>query len=81
MARFRFVVLGAGFFAGKWMETVKAREDCEVVGIASRSRSLAEELQRDLGVSGVTIYAGWEEAIDHAKADAVIITLPQVSAP
>ena len=36
MARFRFVVLGAGFFAGKWMETVKAREDCEVVGIASR---------------------------------------------
>jgi len=81
MARFRFVVLGAGFFAGKWMETVKARADCEVVGIASRSRSPAEELQRDLGVSGVTIYTRWEEAIDHAKADAVIITLPQALHP
>ena len=81
MARFRFVVLGAGFFAGKWMETVKARADCEVVGIASRSRSPAEELQRDLGVSGVTIYTRWEEAVDHAKADAVIITLPQALHP
>ena len=81
MARFRFVVLGAGFFAGKWMETVKARADCELTGIASRSRSPAEELQRNLGVSGATIYSGWEEAIDHARADAVIITLPQVLHP
>jgi len=77
MARFRFVLLGAGFFSRKWMETVRAREDCDVVGIASRSRSLAEELLRDFGVTGATIYAGWEEAVDHTKADIVIITLPQ----
>jgi len=63
------------------METVKARADCELTGIASRSRSPAEELQRNLGVSGATIYSGWEEAIDHARADAVIITLPQVLHP
>jgi hypothetical protein len=29
--------LGSGFFPRKWMETVKVREDCEVVGIALRS--------------------------------------------
>jgi predicted dehydrogenase len=81
MARFRFLLLGAGFFSRKWMETVKARGDCEVVGIASRSLSLAEELQRDFGVTGETVYAGWEEAVDHAKADAVIITLPQILHP
>ncbi len=77
MASFRFVLLGAGFFARKWMETVKTSKECEVVGIASRTRGLSEELQREFGATGATLYAGWEEAIDHAKADAVIITLPQ----
>jgi predicted dehydrogenase len=81
MARFRFVLLGAGFFSRKWMETVKAREDCEVVAIAARSRSRAEELQRDVGVTGATLYPGWEEAIDQSKADAVIIALPQILHP
>ncbi len=36
MARFRLVLLGAGFFARKWLEELKVRGDCEVVGIASR---------------------------------------------
>ena len=81
MTRFRFVLLGAGFFSRKWMETVKASEDSEVVGIASRSRSVAEELQRDFGVTGATLYAGWEEAVDQSKADVVIITLPQILHP
>ena len=37
MAPFRLMVWGAGFFARKWLETIKAREDVEVVGIASRT--------------------------------------------
>jgi len=81
MTRFRFVLLGAGFFSRKWMETVKASEECEVVGIASRTRGLSEELQREFGVTGATLYAGWEEAVDHARADAAIITLPQTLHP
>ena len=81
MTRFRFVLLGAGFFSRKWMETVKASEDSEVVGIASRSRNAAEGLQRDFGVTGATLYTGWEEAVDQSKADAVIITLPQILHP
>ncbi len=81
MARIRFVVLGAGFFARKWLETLKARDDCEVVGIASRTRTLAEDLQRDFGLAGATIHAGWEDAIDKGKADAVLVTLPQTLHP
>jgi len=81
MARFRFVLLGAGFFARKWLETMAARADCEVVGIASRSRTPAETLQRDFGLAGATISAGWEEAIDRGKADAVLVTLPQTLHP
>ena len=61
MTRFRFALLGAGFFSRKWMETVKASEDSELVGIASRSRSVAEGLQRDFGVTGATLYAGIED--------------------
>lgn len=81
MARFRFVLLGAGFFARKWLETLKACEDCEVVGLASRTRIPAEELQRDFGLSGATLFADWNVAISQGKADGVIITLPQTLHP
>ena len=69
MARFQFVLLGAGFIARKWIETVKARDDCEVVGIAARSQGMAKELQRDLDLTGATLYGSWEEAIDQTRAE------------
>ncbi len=50
MTRFRFVLLGTGFMARLWMKTMAAREDCEVVGIASR-RDLPEELHRDFDIA------------------------------
>lgn len=81
MARFRFVLLGAGFFARKWLEAMAARADCEVVGIASRSGTLAEEVRRDFKLDGARRYASWEEAVDQATADGVLITLPQMLHP
>jgi predicted dehydrogenase len=81
MTRFRFVLLGTGFMARLWMKTVQAREDCEVVGIASR-RNPAEELYRDFGIApGTPFYGRWEEAVDRCEADGVLITLPQVLHP
>jgi predicted dehydrogenase len=81
MTRFRFIVLGAGFFSRKWIETIKASADSEVVGIASRSHSVAEGLKRDSDLTGAALYSGWEEAIERSKADGVIITLPQMLHP
>ncbi len=81
MARFQFVLLGAGFIAKKWIETVKTRGDCQIIGIASRSQDRAKELQRDLGMTGVTLYGGWEEAVDRTEAEGVLITLPQALHP
>ena len=66
---------------GNGWRTLKAREDCEVVGLASRTRTPAEELQRDFGLSGATLFADWKEAISQGKADGVIITLPQMLHP
>ena len=81
MKPFRFTLLGAGFFSRKWIETLKASEDSEVVGIASRSRSVGEGLKRDYDLTGATLYAGWAEALDPSKADGVIIALPQMLHP
>ena len=81
MTRCRFLLLGAGFFARKWLEAMKARDDCEVIGVASRTRTMAEDLQRDFALSGATLYGGWEEALAAGKADAVLVTLPQMLHP
>ena len=81
MTRFRFVLLGTGFMARLWMKTMAAREDCEVVGIASR-RDLPEELHRDFGIArGTPLYGSWEEAVDRCDADGVLIALPQAMHP
>ncbi|MCE5264113.1 MAG: Gfo/Idh/MocA family oxidoreductase [Deltaproteobacteria bacterium] len=76
MKRFRFVLLGTGFMARLWMKEIKAREECEVAGIASRWDP-SEELCRNFGIApGTPFYRRWEEAVDRCEADAVIVTLP-----
>lgn len=60
--RFRFVLLGTGFYARKWLEELKARQDCEVIGLASRTTAPAEELTRDFDLPGAAVYPGREAA-------------------
>ncbi len=79
--RFRFMLLGTGFYARKWLETVKAREDCEVVAIASRSVARAEELKGHFDLAGAAVYPGWENALAKGAADGALITLPQMFHP
>jgi predicted dehydrogenase len=81
MAKTRFMLWGAGFFARKWLEALSARDDCEVVGLASRSPERSAELRKDFRLQGADSYAGWEAAATRGKADAVLITLPQVLHP
>lgn len=81
MTRFRFVLLGTGFMARLWLKAMEARDDCAVVGIASR-RDLGEELYRDFGIApGTPRYESWEEAVDQCEADGVLVTLPQTMHP
>jgi predicted dehydrogenase len=81
MARFRWILLGAGFYARKWLEAIQAREDCEVVGIASRTAARAEELKRDFDLAGAAIYPGWETVALRGAADGALIALPQLFHP
>ncbi|MCI0370022.1 MAG: Gfo/Idh/MocA family oxidoreductase [candidate division NC10 bacterium] len=77
MVPLRIVAWGAGFFGRKWLEAVKARNDCELAGVVSRTPARLEELRRDLGLAGVPGYGSFEEALAGGKPGAVIITLPQ----
>jgi len=81
MAPFRLMICGAGFFTRKWLEVIAARDDVQVVGIASRTTERVEELRRDFKLSGATAYKGWEEAVSRGQADGVLITLPQMFHP
>jgi predicted dehydrogenase len=81
MAPFRLMIWGAGFFTRKWLETIAARDDVQVVGIASRTTERVEELRRDFRLSGAAVYTGWEDAAGRGQADGVLITLPQMFHP
>ena len=71
MAPFRLMVWGAGFFTRKWLEVITAKDDIQVVGIASRTTERVDELRRDFKLSGATVYKGWEEAAGHGQAGGV----------
>src|SRR5574341_563208 len=81
MAPFRIMLWGAAFFARKWLEALKARADCVVVGIASRSAARAEELRRNFALAEATHFPSWEAAAERGQADGVIIALPQMLHP
>jgi predicted dehydrogenase len=81
MAPFRLMIWGAGFFTRKWLETIAARGDVQVVAIASRTTERVEELRREFKLSEATVYKGWEEAAERGQADGVLITLPQMFHP
>jgi predicted dehydrogenase len=81
MARLRIAVWGAGFFARKWLEAIRAAGDCEIVGLASRSAERTAALVKEFGLSGAATYARWEDAATPNAADAAVITLPQALHP
>ncbi len=74
----RILVWGAGFFGRKWIETVRARADCQVAGVISRSAERVAELRRDPALAGVPAHTGLEEAAAGGRADALIVALPQM---
>ncbi|MBI4636069.1 MAG: Gfo/Idh/MocA family oxidoreductase [Candidatus Rokubacteria bacterium] len=78
MGRLRIMVCGAGFFGRKWLEVIRARPDCEIAGIVSRTPARLDEARRELGLDGVAGYASLDEAVARAHADAVVVALPQM---
>jgi predicted dehydrogenase len=77
MSRLRILVVGAGFIAKKWVETIVAQPDVELVGIATRSPERGADIVQAAGLAPVPIHEDWARALAPGVADAAIITLPQ----
>jgi predicted dehydrogenase len=75
--RLRVLVIGAGFIAKRWVETIAACPGVELVGVASRSHQRGAAIVQDAGLPLVPVHEDWERALSPGVADAVIITLPQ----
>jgi predicted dehydrogenase len=78
MAPVAILVWGSGFFARKWLETLKGREDCRVAGIVSRSPEGLGTLRRELDLPGVPGFRTLEEAVAAGGAGAVLVALPEM---
>jgi predicted dehydrogenase len=77
MPRLRVVLVGAGFIAKKWVETIASRPDVELVGVASRSPERGTAIVHGAGLLPVPVHPDWERALASVAADAVVVTLPQ----
>lgn len=71
MEKFRFVILGAGNIAEKFVDAVSHIDDCEVAAVGSRSKERAEAFANKLGIA--TAFGSYEEMLDTIKPDAAYI--------
>lgn len=69
MPSVRFLLLGTGFFARKWLETLKAHPDCTLAGVISRTPERAAVTSAELGLPAPA-FPTLEQARARVAADA-----------
>jgi myo-inositol 2-dehydrogenase / D-chiro-inositol 1-dehydrogenase len=69
----RIGVVGAGFIAGRHVDSLTALDGVEVAGVADPRTERAEVLAAR---SGATAYAGWERLLDAEDLDALYVCVP-----
>ncbi len=72
MEKFRFVILGAGNIAEKFVDAVDHIDGCEIAAVGSRSKERAEAFTKKLGISA-TAFGDYEEMLDTVRPDAAYI--------
>jgi predicted dehydrogenase len=78
MKPLRVAVWGSGFFARKWLLALKARADCVVTGVISRTPDRLGPLRRDLELPSAAGYASPDEAVARGRTQAVLVALPEM---
>lgn len=71
MKNFRFVILGAGNIAEKFVDAVSHISDCEVAAVGSRSAERAAAFANKLGIE--KSFGNYEEMLDVIRPDAAYI--------
>jgi predicted dehydrogenase len=73
----RVAIVGAGYMADEHAKAFKAIEGVQLVGIYSRTKARAEALAAKHGIDKA--YESIRELYNSAKADLVVITVPELS--
>jgi predicted dehydrogenase len=78
MKPIRVAVWGSGFFARKWLLALKARADCVLTGVISRTPDRLGPLRRDLDLPAAAGYRTPGEAAARGRTEAVVVAVPEM---
>jgi len=78
MRPLRVLVLGLGFFGRSWVREVSACPECEVAGVVAKHPDLLAAVGDEFMVPPARRFASMEEGLDRARAQAVIVALPEM---
>ncbi len=74
-AKYKVVLLGAGFWGKRWIRLLQEYERVECTGIACAEKD-RDDIIRLSGLSGENVYGDWQEAVNKADADIMVNVLP-----
>jgi predicted dehydrogenase len=77
MTKWKIAIVGAGYMAQEHARALKSL-NVELVGLCSRTASRAESLAQTYGM---TVYRTISEMYQATRADAVVVAVPELSAP
>ncbi|RPI43034.1 MAG: gfo/Idh/MocA family oxidoreductase [Hyphomicrobiaceae bacterium] len=78
MDKLKILVLGLGFFGKNWLREVSACGECEVAGVVAKHPDLLAAVGEEFTVPAERRFATIEEGLDRAKAQAVVVALPEM---
>jgi len=78
MRKIKFGIIGLGFIANKFAETVKAMNSAELVAVADRAKASAAAFGKRYGVPTDKCYASLEELVRDESIDVVYVSVPHV---
>ena len=71
----RVLILGAGFWGGRWIELIRACERTELAGVACDPAAVEAVCGR-FGLCGAAVYPDYREAVERADAEIMVNVLP-----
>lgn len=78
MKKWKIAIVGAGYMAQEHAKALSSIEAVELVGVCGRTRQRAEALA---GIYSVPVYQSIQEMFADTRADAVVVTVNELSMP
>lgn len=76
MKKIKWGIIGLGFIANKFAQTVTAMDSVELVAVADRDKARSEAFGKAYGVPAEKCYASYEELVRDESIDVVYVAVP-----